>query len=306
MRFAIMGAGGVGGYYGACLARAGEDVAFIARGAHLAALRDTGLLIHDRDGDFTVAPVTATDDPATLEPVDVVLMCVKLYDTESAAQLIQPLLGPDSLVVTLQNGVEAPEIVASVIGEGRTLGGATYISATITQPGAIRRNNDLTHIEFGEPNGPASARVHALVEIFKAAGLDARPVDDTAALLWSKFVLLAANSGMTAMTRRDTGSLRADPVTREAHTAALAEVASVGRALGVSLADDIEKRCLDWLDNNAPIKPSLLVDLEAGKRLEVGWLSGAVHRLGKKAGVPTPTHTAIYAALRPFDEGVVS
>lgn len=304
MRFAIMGAGGVGGYYGACLARAGEDVAFIARGAHLAALRDTGLLIHDRDGDFTVAPVTATDDPATLEPVDVVLMCVKLYDTESAAQLIQPLLGPDSLVVTLQNGVEAPEIVASVIGDGRTLGGATYISATITQPGAIRRNNDLTHIEFGEPDGTASARVHALVEIFKAAGLDARPVNDTAALLWSKFVLLAANSGMTAMTRQDTGGLRADPVTREAHTAALSEVAAVGRALGVVLAEDIEQRCLDWLDNNAPIKPSLLVDLEAGKRLEVGWLSGAVHRLGKRAGVPTPTHTAIYAALRPFEEGV--
>jgi len=303
MRFAIMGAGGVGGYYGACLARAGEDVAFIARGAHLAAMREKGLLIHDRDGDFTIAPVTATGDPSTLDPVDVILMCVKLYDTESSAELIRPLIGPETVVVTLQNGVEAPEIVAGVIGPGHTLGGATYISATITEPGAIRRNNDLTHIEFGEPEGPASPRVHALIEVFKAAGLDARPVDDTAALLWSKFVLLGANSGMTSLIRQSTGVLRDDPVIREAHTAALAEVAAVGRALGVALADDIEQRCLDWLDQNAPIKPSLLVDLEAGKRLEVGWLSGAVHRLGKKASVPTPTHTAIYAALRPFEEG---
>tara|TARA_Y100001934_G_scaffold149850_1_gene179799 strand:+ start:1661 stop:2575 length:915 start_codon:yes stop_codon:yes gene_type:complete len=303
MRFAIMGAGGVGGYYGACLARAGNDVAFIARGAHLAAMRDKGLLIHDRDGDFTVAPVTATDDNSKLEPVDAVLLCVKLYDVEASAKQIAPLLGPKSIVVTTQNGVEAPEIVNSVIGAGRTLAAATYISATIIEPGAIRRNNDLTHIEIGELDGPASARVDALVEVFKAAGLDARPSDDTAALLWSKFVLLAANSGMTSLIRQDTGVLRDDPVIREAHTAALAEVAAVGRALDVKLADDIEQRCLEWLDQNAPIKPSLLVDLEAGKRLEVGWLSGAVHRLGKKAGVPTPTHTAIYAALRPFENG---
>ncbi len=303
MRFAIMGAGGVGGYYGACLARAGNDVAFIARGAHLAAMRDKGLLIHDRDGDFTVAPVTATDDNSTLAPVDAVLLCVKLYDVEASAKQIAPLLGPKSIVVTTQNGVEAPEIVDRLIGAGRTLAAATYISATIIEPGAIRRNNDLTHIEIGELDGPASARVDTLVEVFKAAGLDARPSDDTAALLWSKFVLLAANSGMTSLIRQDTGVLRGDPVIREAHTAALAEVAAVGRALDVNLADDIEQRCLDWLDQNAPIKPSLLVDLEAGKRLEVGWLSGAVHRLGKKAGVPTPTHTAIYAALRPFENG---
>lgn len=304
MRFAIMGAGGVGGYYGACLARAGKDVAFIARGAHLTAMLDRGLLIHDRDDDFIISPVKATDDPSTLEPVDVVLMCVKLYDTEASAELIQPLVGPDTVVVTLQNGVEAPEIVESIIGPGHTLGGATYISATITEPGTICRNNDLTHIEFGEMNGPASGRVHALVDVFKAACLDARPVDDTAALLWTKFVLLAANSGMTSLIRQDTGVLRGDPVIREAHTAALAEVAAVGRALSINLANDIEQRCLDWLDQNAPIKPSLLVDLEAGKRLEVGWLSGAVHRLGQKAGVPTPTHTAIYAALRPFEDGL--
>ena len=303
MRFAIMGAGGVGGYYGACLARAGNDVAFIARGAHLAAMREKGLLIHDRDGDFTVAPVTATDDNSTLAPVDAVLLCVKLYDVEASAKQIAPLLGPKSIVVTTQNGVEAPEIVDRLIGAGRTLAAATYISATIIEPGAIRRNNDLTHIEIGELDGPASARVDTLVEVFKAAGLDARPSDDTAALLWSKFVLLAANSGMTSLIRQDTGVLRSDPVIREAHTAALAEVAAVGRALDVKLADDIEQRCLEWLDQNAPIKPSLLVDLEAGKRLEVGWLSGAVHRLGKKAGVPTPTHTAIYAALRPFENG---
>jgi 2-dehydropantoate 2-reductase len=303
MRFAVMGAGGVGGYYGARLARAGNKVTFIARGEHLAAMQAYGLTIHDRDGDFTINPVNATDDVTTMGPVDVVLMCVKLYDTQAATRQIEPLLTPTSVVVTLQNGVEAPEIVADVIGAGRTLGGATYISATIEAPGAIRRNNDLTRIEFGEPDGPASDRAKGLAEIFIAAGLDAATVDDMAALLWSKFVLLAANSGMTALTRQSTGEIRSDPVIREAHLAALSEVTAVGRARGVALAEDIEQRCIDWLDSTAPIKASLLIDLERNRRLEVPWLSGAVHRLGKEAGIPTPTHTAIFAALRPFENG---
>lgn len=303
MKFAIMGAGGVGGYYGARLAQAGNDVTFIARGEHLAAMQASGLKIHDRDGDFTINPVSATDDVTAIGPVDVVLMCVKLYDTEAATRQIEPLLTPTSVVVTLQNGVEAPEIVAGVTGAGRTLGGATYISATIEAPGTIRRNNDLTRIEFGEPDGPASDRAIALAETFIAAGLDAATVDDMAALLWSKFVLLAANSGMTALTRQTTGDIRSDPVIREAYLAALGEVTAVGRARGVALAEDIEQRCIDWLDSTAPIKASLLVDLERNRRLEVPWLSGAVHRLGKEVGVPTPTHTAIFAALRPFEDG---
>ncbi len=303
MRFTIMGAGGVGGYYGARLAQAGEEVVFIARGDHLAAMQANGLTIHDRDGDFTISPVSATDDASSIGPVDAVLMCVKLYDTEKATRQIKPLLGPDSVIVTLQNGVEAPEIVSNVIGPGRTLGGATYISATIEAPGAIRRNNDLTRIEFGEPDGPASDRAKALSDCFKAAGLDASTVDDMAALLWSKFVLLAANSGMTALTRQSTGAIREDSVMREAYLAALREVIAVGRARGIALADDIEQNCINWLDTNAPIKASLLVDLERNRRLEVAWLSGAVHRFGEEYVVPTPTHTAIYAALRPFENG---
>ncbi|NKB56222.1 MAG: 2-dehydropantoate 2-reductase [Alphaproteobacteria bacterium] len=303
MRFAIMGAGGVGGYYGAQLAQAGNEVTFVARGDHLAAMQTNGLTIHDRDGDFTLNPVSATDDVSSIGPVDAVLMCVKLYDTETAAMQIKPLLGPDSIVVTLQNGVEAPEIVEAVVGNGRTLGGATYISATIEAPGAIRRNNDLTRIEFGEPDGPASDRAGALAENFKAAGLDASAVDDMAALLWSKFVLLSANSGMTAMTRQTTGEIRADPVMRQTFHAALAETVAVGRARGVALPDNIEQSCTQWLDTNAPIKASLLVDLERGRRLEAAWLSGAVHRLGQEVGVPTPTHTTIFAALRPFADG---
>lgn len=303
MRFAVMGAGGVGGYYGARLAQAGNDVTFIARGEHLAAMQTSGLTIHDRDGDFTINPVSAADDVTTISPVDVVLMCVKLYDTEAATRQIEPLLTPTSVVVTLQNGVEAPEVVAGVIGAGRTLGGATYISATIEAPGAIRRNNDLTHIEFGEPDGPASNRAEGLAETFIAAGLDAATVDDMAALLWSKFALLSANSGMTALTRQSTGEIRSDPVMRQTFHAALAETVAVGRARGVNLPEDIEQSCTQWLDTNAPIKASLLVDLERGRRLEVGWLSGAVHRLGQDVGVPTPTHTTIYAALRPFENG---
>lgn len=306
MRFAIMGAGGVGGYYGARLAKAGEDVTFVARGAHLEAMRENGLLIRDRDGDFTIDPVSVTDDAGSVGPVDVVLMCVKLYDTEQATRLIAPLLGPDSYVLTLQNGVEGPEIVAGVIGPGRALGGATYISATIEEAGVIRRNNDLTRIEFGEPDGPASDRAKALAEIMQAAGLDAATVDDVAAMLWAKFVLLATNSGLTAMTRQTTGEIRADPVMRETFLAALAEVTAVGRALGVALPEDIEQKCIDWLDNNAPIKASQAVDLERGRPLELPWLSGAVYRLGQQVGVPTPTHRTICAALRPFQDGAAA
>lgn len=306
MRFAIMGAGGVGGYYGARLAKAGEDVTFIARGAHLEAMRKNGLVIRDRDGDFAIDPVAATDDAGSIGPVDVVLMCVKLYDTEAATRLIEPLLGAGSYVLTLQNGVEAPEIVAGVIGPGRALGGATYISATIEEPGVIRRNNDLTRIEFGEPDGPASDRARALAETMQAAGLDAATVDDVAAMLWSKFVLLATNSGMTAITRQTTGEIRSDPVLRETFEASLAEVTAVGRALGVALPADIEQKCLDWLDTNAPIKASQLVDLERGRSLELPWLSGAVYRLGKEVGVSTPTHRTICAALRPFQDGAAT
>ena len=303
MRIAIMGSGGIGGYYGARLAQNGEDVVFVARGAHLDAMRSNGLQIRDRKGDFAINPVQATDDPASIGPVDVVLLCVKLYDTEASAKLVKPLLGPDSVVVTLQNGVEAPDIVARVIGPGRTIGGAAYISSTIEAPGIIRHNNDLARIDIGEPDGPVSDRLRTLAAAFNSAGFTTNAVDDMAALLWTKFVLLASNSGMASLTRQDSGAFISDPAIELVWRRALAETAAVGRAKGVALDDDIAESCVKWVRDNPPIKPSMLVDLERGRPLELDWLTGTIHRLGLETAVPTPTHDTIYAALHPFVNG---
>jgi len=303
MRIAIMGAGGIGGYYGARLAQNGEDVVFVARGAHLEAMRQNGLQIKDRQGDFAINPVQATDDPSTIDPVDVVVLCVKLYDVEESAKRIKPLLGPDSVVVTLQNGVEAPDLVAKIIGPGRTVGGAAYISSTIIEPGIVRHNNEVARIDIGEPDGPVSDRVRNLADTFVKAGITTNAVDDMAALLWSKFVLLASNSGMAAMTRQSTGAFISDPIIEMVWRRALEEAAAVARARGVKLAPDVVETCVDWVKTNPPLKPSMFVDLERNRRLELDWLTGTIHRMGKEAGVPTPVHDTIYAALRPYREG---
>jgi 2-dehydropantoate 2-reductase len=303
MRFAVMGTGGVGGYYGGRLAQNGHDVTFVARGAHLDAMRRSGLQIKDRRGDFTISPAKATDDPSAIGTVDVVLMCVKLYDVEETTRKILPLLGPDSVVVTLQNGVEAPDMVSRIVGPGRTVGGAAYISSTIEAPGVVRHNNDIARIDIGEPDGPVSDRIRNLAEICNAAGFTTNAVDDMAALLWSKFVLLASNSGMAALTRHDSKTFLSDPVIETVWRRALAEAAAVGFAKGVKLDPNVVENCVQWVKTNPPIKPSMLVDLERGRRLELDWLTGTVHRMGLETGVATPMHDAIYAALIPFRNG---
>lgn len=304
MRIAIMGAGGIGAYYGACLARAGNDVALIARGAHLDAMQANGLRIQDFGGvDFTIDPVNATDDPATIGPVDVILFCVKMYDTLNAAELCKPMMGPDTVVVTLQNGVESVGMIDSVLGDSRALGGAAYISATIVEPGVVKRNNQMAKIEFGEAYGTLSPHATAFAVTLNNAGIEAAVTPAVQVMLWSKFVLLTANSGMNSLTGEDTGVVRADPVMRDVYRNAMRETVAVGRATGVDLPNDIIDCCMDWLDRSAPVKASLAVDLERGRRLEVEWLSGAVHRLGAHTGVPTPIHSTIYAALRPRING---
>jgi len=314
MRIAIMGAGGIGAYYGACLARAGADIAFIARGAHLDAMRKNGLRVQEfGSADFTVDPVNATDDPAEIGPVDAVLFCVKMYDTIHAAELCKPLMGNNTMVVTLQNGVESVDMINAVLGAepstgpapglGRTLGGAAYISATIVEPGVVKRNNQMAKIEFGEPDGTISRRATTFAKTLKDAGIETAVTPAMQTMLWSKFVLLTANSGMNSLSGEDTGVVRADPVMRAVYRDAMRESVAVGRAMDVYLPDDIIERSMDWLDSSAPIKASLAVDLERGRRLEVEWLSGAVHRLGAQVGVPTPIHSTVYAALRPHVNG---
>lgn len=306
MRIAIMGAGGIGAYYGACLARAGEDVVFIARGAHLEAMRANGLRIDDfGDAEFVIDPVQATDDPKTVGPVDAILFCVKMYDTMDAAALCKPMMGDETMIVTLQNGVESAGMINSVLGAGRALGGAAYVAGAVSAPGVVSRNNQITRIEFGEDDGSISARAEALATVFEGAGIEATITPDVQTMLWSKFALMTSNSCMTALGRVDTGIVRADPIMRGVYCDAMREVITLGQARGVQFPDDIIERTLDWLDSSAPIMASLANDLLAGKRLEVEWLSGAIHRLGAEAGVPTPIHTTVYAALRPHKNGAL-
>jgi 2-dehydropantoate 2-reductase len=299
MKIAIFGAGGVGGYFGARLAQAGEDVRFVARGRHLAALRETGLRIESALGDALVKPVAASDDPATLGPVDLVLVAVKLYDTEAAAAGCKALLGPDGAVVSLQNGVTAAETLGRRVGRERVMGGVTYIMATIDEPGAIAHLGTMAQVVFGEFGGARTPRLEALLAACRAAGIDAVLSPDIAVDIWTKFAFLAPLSGVTALMRAPIGRIRADADTRRLYDAALDEVVAVARAKGIGLAPDILERHAAKMEGlPADMGSSMLHDLTHGKRLELPWLSGTVARLGRELGVATPTHDFIAAALK--------
>lgn len=306
MSIAVMGAGGMGGWLGARLAAAGNDVQFIARGPHLEALRNGGLRIIGADS-LHLESVVATDRPAEIGPVDFVLFCVKLYDTEQAADAVAPLLGSETTIVTIQNGVESARRIDRVAGDGRTLAGAAYFPANIAAPGEIAyvgRIEGKPHVAFGEPGGGSSARGHRFAELCRGAGIDAEVLDDTETAIWEKFCLVAGTSAATALTRQTVGVVRSDPDIRRMLAEAIAEAARVGRALGIRLDDNVEARTLAFIDNNpADGKASQLVDLERGRRLELEGLSGAVVRLGRQTGVQTPVHATAYAALKPFVNG---
>ena len=306
MKIAVMGAGGMGGWLGAKLATAGNEVVFIARGAHLEAMRTGGLTVSGAES-LRLTEIVATDRPDDIGLVDVVLFCVKLYDTESAATALAPLLGPRTFVVTVQNGVESAGRIGQIIGNGQTLAGAAYFPANIAAPGEIAyvgRIEGKPHIAFGEPGNGPSERAHGFAAICQAAGIDAEVFDDTESMIWEKFCLIAGTSAATALTRQTVGMVRSDPDTRWMLSEAIGEAARIGRKLGVTLPDDVESRTLAFIDNNPPNgKSSQLIDLERGRRLELEGLSGAVIRLGRQTGVPTPVHCTVYAALKPFIDG---
>ena len=306
MRIAIMGTGGMGGWLGARLATSGNDVCFIARGAHLEALQTSGLKVTGADSLY-IEHVTVTDQPETLGSVDVVLFCVKLYHTEAAAKSITPLLGPDTLVVTVQNGVESAARISNVIGPDRTLAGAAYFPGHIVTPGEVAyvgRIEGKPHIAFGEPGAGPSNRAHTFANICSAAGIDADVFEDTDLSIWEKFCLIAGTSSSTALSRQTIGTVRDDPDMNWVLTEAVGEAAQVGRKLGIALEDDIEARTLDFINcNPGHGKSSQLIDLERGSPLELDGLSGAVVRLGKQTGVATPVHATVYAALKPFING---
>jgi 2-dehydropantoate 2-reductase len=306
MHFAIMGSGAVGGYYGAKLARAGQQVSFVARGAHLKALRERGMLVWSPLGDFTVR-ARAEDDTAAIGPVDVVLYAVKTYDNAAALPLLTPLLGPDSVVITLQNGVDSVDDVAAAVGRERVLGGPTYIATALSAPGFIEQTGTHRRIVFGEAfgqTGGVSARVQAIAEVMQRADIQAEPVPDARVPLWDKFIYLAPFASFTGAARLPIGPLWADPFIREQFLAAVREVETVARAEGVAIKDDVMERVIGYVDALPPsTRSSLLIDLQAGKRIEVESLTGSAVRRGKAAGVPTPVLAGLYAALRPWAKG---
>ncbi len=304
MKIAVFGTGGVGGYFGARLAAAGEDVHFIARGAHLQAMRTGGLRVKSLNGDVHMKTVRATDDPAAIGPADVVLVAVKLYDTGSAARDCKPLVGPKTMVVSFQNGVAAADAFAAAVGRAHVAGGLAYILSVIEAPGVIAHTGTLAKLVFGELDGGRTPRMEALLAACRRAAIDAAITDDITADIWSKFAFLAALSGMTALVRLPIGPIRADGETRAMLRRAMEEVVAVAQAKGIDLKEDLVDRHMETVDGlPGEFASSMLHDLSRGKRLELPWLSGAVAGLGRDLGVPTPTHDVICTALRLHADG---
>ncbi len=303
MKIAVLGAGGVGGYFGARLAAAGHDVGFIARGAHLGAMRRDGLRILSPLGDLTLNPLRASDSAAGLRAdfgvPDLVMFCVKLYDVESAANGLKPLLGPETCVLALQNGVDAEGRLAKTVGAEKVTGGVAYISSTIEAPGLIRHFNRAAKLSFGEMDGSLSPRLQRFHAACADAGFDAELVPDIERALWEKFVFLASFAGLTSLTRKPIGPILADADVKALLTDAFREAMAVAAARGVTLPPSLLPRQLAALASVDPeMRASMARDLENGNRIEIEGLSGALVRLGVAAGVPTPVHRAIYAGLK--------
>jgi len=301
VKIAVIGAGGVGGYFGGRLAQAGADVTFIARGEHLRAMRERGLRVEAADGPFSIAPVRATDDPATVGAVDLALLTVKTYALSEALERMRPLVGPSTAVLTLQNGVEAPDLAAAAFGAERVLAGIAYCEVAIKAPGVIYQGTPLARIVFGELDGSVTPRAQAVADALTSAGIDTTLSTNVLGALWSKCCFICAMSGVTTLTRQPLGPLLADDESRELLRTVMSETHAVGLAKGVRFDADPVAGGLEMAARFPyGAKSSMLRDLERGGRLEVEALNGAVVRLGRRLGVPTPANQAIYAALRFF------
>jgi 2-dehydropantoate 2-reductase len=297
LKIAIYGSGGVGGYFGARLAKAGIDVHVLARGAHLAAMREKGLRVQSGGGDIHLAKPNVHERPEAIGPADVVMFAVKLADVESAAQQLQPLLHERTVVIPFQNGVESPEILKKAIGEKHVVPGVAYIATSITSPGVVTHTGTMQRLQAGRG-------AEAFVAACKAAGINAELAEDIDRARWEKFVFLAALSGVTSLSRQPVGFCRADPELRATFEAAMTETWRLGRKRGVRLPDDFIAERMKVLDTlHADMKTSMQHDLEAGKPLEAPWLCGAVARMSAELGLDAPVNRTLYAALKPFLNG---
>lgn len=307
MHIAVVGSGAVGGFYGARLALTGHKVTFIARGAHLKAIRERGLLIWSSAlGDFMVH-TAAESDTSKVGPVDVVLFAVKNYDLEQAAAMLPPLVGPDTMVLTLQNGVDAPDLVAQVVGRRAVVAGATYIGTAILAPGLIEHTGTNRRIVFGEFfDAPAdlSPRVAQFADALRAADVQVETHADMRTPLWEKFLFLAPMGSVAAAARVNTGGIWGDPAVKALMIAGVREVEQVARKSGVPLPEDVVDKIVRYCDAlPAAMRPSMFIDISAGKPIEVEALPGSVARRGAALGVPTPVMSTLYAVLKPHAAG---
>jgi len=302
MKIAVIGSGSVGGYYGGLLAQQGHAVTFLARGAHLEAIRKNGLQIKSVHGNFTVKPATVVESLAGLGPVDMVLFCIKTYDTERAAESIRPILTPETAVLSLQNGIDAADCVGRVVGMAHMLGAATWIASVIESPGVISQVSAFRRIVLGELDGRITPRAQAIYEALKATGITAELTDNILKVLWTKFVFIAAVSGVGALTRLEMGDYRAVPETRGLLTGIMREVEALARAQSVTLDEDVVEKSLAFIDASAPsIKASMQRDIETGHVSELEAIIGIIGRKGRELGILTPFSDVVYAALIPID-----
>ena len=303
MRIAVMGAGSTGGYFGGMLARGGNEVSLIARGAHLEAIRSDGLKVVRDDEEF-IAPCQATDDPTEVGPVDLALLCVKTYQNEVAVPLMRPLVGPDTTVLCLQNGVDSYLTAAAVLGESSVIPGAAFIEAGVLAPGVVRQAGSHVRVILGETNGVESKRCRAIRDVFLDAGVPAEVLPDIKAGLWGKFLFIATMAGVTCLARATLAELMPQPQWRKVVLNCLAEIDAVGRAGGVGLPQDIVPDTVSYMEEGlGDLEASMYVDLLAGRPLELEALNGAVVRAGVDSGVATPINDVIYAMLKRFQNG---
>ncbi|HET8523570.1 MAG TPA: 2-dehydropantoate 2-reductase [Thermomicrobiales bacterium] len=305
MRVAVMGAGALGGFYGGLMARAGEDVTFIARGKTLEALRDHGLTVKSRlKGDFTI-PVTATNDANSLGAVDLVFFSVKSYDLDTAVQAIKPLVGPETMVLSVQNGIDNEQRIGKIVGDQAVIGGVVVVSSTVEAPGVIAQVGGPALVRFGEMTPGITPRVRRLKDLFDKIDIPAEALEDIRGPLWQKFMLICAMSGVCSLTRLTLQQIFAVPETKQFYRDVMAEVTAVARAQGVDLPESAADDALVAMQSMLATaeRGSMAYDLMAGRRIEIETLNGTVVRLGRESGVATPYNFAIYASLKPFANG---
>ena len=304
MRIAVIGAGGIGAIYGASLARAGEEVVFVARGAHVAAMRENGLRIEGDRGETHIYPAQATDDIASIGVVDYVLFSVKLWDVESAGEQLRPIVGPKTAVIPVQNGVDAADRLIAILGPAPVMGGTAFVTGSIVAPGVVRQTGTHQRITFGELDGSNSERGERLRDLCAAAGFEGVLSPDIRVPIWEKFIALVPVAGLNALTRLPLGKWRSDPQLLALFETALRETDTVGRCESVRLPPDSVERALAMMWSMPDhLMASMGNDLLRGNRLELPWFSGKVVELGRKHSIPTPANGFIYTALKLYAKG---